>query len=463
MNALTFTTAISTGRVELVNVRRRALLMARLRVLALIVGFALVAALAMLRIAWLGLVEGAPEERSMAEALLPPRGEIVDRNGVPLARAFPAYALWFNPTALDDGGSPLVKSPAEVAAELVKIFPDMDAKWLTGRLASGKSGYLRRRVLPEEANRIQAIGELALEVPRETDRHYPQGTMAAHVLGYVGADGHGRVGMEAVLDKQLLDPAQRGKPAMLSIDSRVQGALEDELRRGMLAVNAAPALAQMRLFRQPPDDSYFGTPDPDAPFSGPPVWTDPGQDYERPVPPPLSDRPDPKVLYAAIEGEPFPVPAIRPSILRPAFMRRTVAYEAYDAPGSVVIDPSAHYLYFVNGDGTAIRYGVGVGRQGFSWSGTKTVTMKKEWPDWRPPQQMLARRPDLPRYMAGGQDNPLGARALYLGSSLYRIHGSNEPETMGAAVSSGCIRMTNKDVVDLYDRVRVGTKVIVRD
>ena len=115
------------------------------------------------------------------------------------------------------------------------------------------------------------------------------------------------------------------------------------------------------------------------------------------------------------------------------------------------------------GGGEAVRYGVGVGRQGFSWSGLKTVTMKREWPDWRPPQQMLARRPDLPRYMAGGQDNPLGARALYLGSSLYRIHGSNEPETMGAAVSSGCIRMTNKDVSDLYDRVRVGTKVIVRD
>ena len=106
---------------------------------------------------------------------------------------------------------------------------------------------------------------------------------------------------------------------------------------------------------------------------------------------------------------------------------------------------------------------MGAGREGFSWSGEKSVTMKKEWPSWRPPSQMLARRPDLPRFMAGGQDNPLGARAMYLGSSLYRIHGSNEPETMGAAVSSGCIRMTNKDVVDLYDRVRVGTKVIVRN
>ncbi|WP_336981417.1 penicillin-binding protein 2 [Altererythrobacter fulvus] len=241
MNALTISTAITTGRVELVNTRQRSLFTARFRVLWVVAIFTVIALVALMRIAYIGVVQPGPSRTSMAEALLPPRGEITDRNGVPLARAFPAYALWFNPTALDDGGSPLVKSPAEVAAELVKIFPDMDAKWLTGRLASGKSGYLRRRVLPEEANRIQAIGELALEVPRETDRHYPQGTMAAHVLGYVGADGHGRVGMEEVLDKQLLDPAQRGKPAMLSIDSRVQGALEDELRRGMLAVNAVGA------------------------------------------------------------------------------------------------------------------------------------------------------------------------------------------------------------------------------
>jgi lipoprotein-anchoring transpeptidase ErfK/SrfK len=111
--------------------------------------------------------------------------------------------------------------------------------------------------------------------------------------------------------------------------------------------------------------------------------------------------------------------------------------------------------------GLAIRYGVGVGRQGFTWSGTKTVTMKREWPDWRPPSQMLKRRPDLPRYMPGGMDNPLGARAIYLGSSLYRIHGSNEPDTIGAAVSSGCIRMTNKDVSDLYGRVKLGAKVVV--
>lgn len=143
-----------------------------------------------------------------------------------------------------------------------------------------------------------------------------------------------------------------------------------------------------------------------------------------------------------------------------AIPREVVRFGGY-APGTIVISTSQRRLYYVLGGGQAIRYGVGVGREGFSWSGTKTVTMKREWPDWRPPAQMLRRRPDLPRYMPGGIDNPLGSRALYLGSSLYRIHGSNEPDTIGAAVSSGCIRMTNRDVMDLYDRVRVGTRVIV--
>lgn len=129
--------------------------------------------------------------------------------------------------------------------------------------------------------------------------------------------------------------------------------------------------------------------------------------------------------------------------------------------GTVVVSTKERRLYYVLGAGRAIEYGVGVGRRGFTWSGTKTVTRKREWPDWTPPAPMLKRRPDLPRHMAGGMENPLGARALYLGSSDYRIHGSNEPDTIGAAVSSGCIRMTNRDVVDLYGRVKVGTKVVV--
>jgi lipoprotein-anchoring transpeptidase ErfK/SrfK len=142
--------------------------------------------------------------------------------------------------------------------------------------------------------------------------------------------------------------------------------------------------------------------------------------------------------------------------------RETVSYQGHYSPGTVVISTQERRLYYVLPNGQAVRYGVGVGRPGFAWSGVKTVSMKREWPDWTPPSQMLRRRPDLPRHMAGGIGNPLGARAMYLGSSLYRIHGSNEPETIGTAVSSGCIRMTNDDVTDLYSRVNVGTKVVVQ-
>ncbi|HEX4408742.1 MAG TPA: L,D-transpeptidase [Xanthobacteraceae bacterium] len=145
----------------------------------------------------------------------------------------------------------------------------------------------------------------------------------------------------------------------------------------------------------------------------------------------------------------------------PKFMRQIVAYQSNEPAGTVVIDTPNKFLYLVEGGGRAMRYGIGVGRPGFTWAGVKTVSAKKEWPDWRPPDEMLQRRPDLPRYMPGGMDNPLGARAMYLGSTLYRIHGSNEPWTIGTNVSSGCIRMRNEDVEDLYDRVKVGTKVVV--
>jgi lipoprotein-anchoring transpeptidase ErfK/SrfK len=144
-----------------------------------------------------------------------------------------------------------------------------------------------------------------------------------------------------------------------------------------------------------------------------------------------------------------------------AVPRELVSWKSDHAPGTVVVSTSQRRLYYILGKGQAIRYGVGVGRQGFTWTGTKTVTMKREWPAWRPPEEMLKRRPDLPRYMAGAMDNPLGARSLYLGSSLYRIHGSNEGDTIGEAVSSGCIRMTNRDVIDLYNRVKIGAKVVV--
>ena len=144
-------------------------------------------------------------------------------------------------------------------------------------------------------------------------------------------------------------------------------------------------------------------------------------------------------------------------------LRQTVSFAGNYAPGTILINTAERRLYLVLGNGRAIRYGIGVGRDGFRWSGVHRISAKKVWPGWTPPSQMLARRPDLPRHMPGGIDNPLGARAMYLGSSLYRIHGSNEPETIGQAVSSGCFRMTNEDVEDLYDRVSVGATVIVKN
>lgn len=145
----------------------------------------------------------------------------------------------------------------------------------------------------------------------------------------------------------------------------------------------------------------------------------------------------------------------------PKYEKQLVEYHGKEGAGTIVVDTPNKFLFLVQGDGKALRYGIGVGRPGFTWSGVKTISAKKEWPAWTPPPEMLVRRPDLPRHMEGGPDNPLGARAMYLGSSLYRIHGSNEPWTIGTNVSSGCIRMRNEDVIDLYGRVGVGARVVV--
>jgi lipoprotein-anchoring transpeptidase ErfK/SrfK len=170
-----------------------------------------------------------------------------------------------------------------------------------------------------------------------------------------------------------------------------------------------------------------------------------------------------------------PPAASEPPVMRPApsedegttaelparLKRQIVSYATREAPGTIIIDTPNTYLYYVLGGGQAIRYGIGVGRDGFTWSGVQSITRKAEWPDWTPPPEMIARQPYLPRQMAGGPGNPLGARAMYLGGTVYRIHGTNAPQTIGTHVSSGCIRLTNQDVADLYSRVSVGTKVIV--
>jgi lipoprotein-anchoring transpeptidase ErfK/SrfK len=178
--------------------------------------------------------------------------------------------------------------------------------------------------------------------------------------------------------------------------------------------------------------------------------------------------------YGPVRGEPFPIPAAPLSRIDPAYLRTRVAVQIREQPGTIIVDPRRRYLYLIGEGGYALRYGVGVGRQGFSWSGTATINSKQHWPDWYPPKEMIERQPELKRQltelqsgigMPGGPRNPLGSRALYLWQNnkdtLYRIHGTSEPWTIGRSVSSGCIRMINQDVIDLYERVPIGTKVVV--
>jgi lipoprotein-anchoring transpeptidase ErfK/SrfK len=250
------------------------------------------------------------------------------------------------------------------------------------------------------------------------------------------------------------------------------------------------ASAQVCDDRYPISCQGFGGPPSRAPQYGAPsapqVIVPQVLPQPEPFAPPAPGRPgaqrpvDPAVfgryasLYANLGGEPFPVPAVDLSQIDPQFLRRTVSYPTGEPPGTIVIDPQNHFLYLVQGDGQAIRYGVGVGRQGFGWSGIANIRERREWPDWYPPKEMVARQPELRRQlselqsgigMAGGPRNPLGSRALYLWQgnkdTLFRIHGTVEPWTIGSSVSSGCIRMINQDVIDLYQRTPIGAKVVV--
>ncbi len=222
---------------------------------------------------------------------------------------------------------------------------------------------------------------------------------------------------------------------------------------------AAPATPPMIQVAQPPQlqanlgggfiEFLFG--DHAAPAAPPSAfYSNPGQDAQPTQASNTGPAADPALEQQAPGFE-----------IDPQFRRQQVDYQGKEAPGTIVIDTPHHFLYLVEEGGKAMRYGVGVGRPGFAWAGTHAISAKKEWPDWVPPEEMIQRQPYLPHFMPGGPNNPLGARALYLGSTLYRIHGSNEPWTIGKNVSSGCIRMRNADVIDLYGRVKVGTKVVV--
>ena len=239
------------------------------------------------------------------------------------------------------------------------------------------------------------------------------------------------------------------------------------------------------------DDRYpwtcqgYGPPPPYSGRPGPPLR--PSEMYPQPTLPGAPVRPgdiaptiDPALrgqyaaLYARIDGEPFPIPAVRLADIDPEYLRKAVYFPTSEPPGTIVIDAQNRFLYLVQGGGRALRYGVGVGRQGFGWSGVAAIHDKQEWPDWYPPKEMIARQPELRRQIVelqsglgvpGGPRNPLGARAMYLWQgnkdTLYRIHGTFEPWTIGTNVSSGCIRMINQDVIDLYRRVEPGAKVVV--
>ena len=172
-------------------------------------------------------------------------------------------------------------------------------------------------------------------------------------------------------------------------------------------------------------------------------------------------EPEPDYGFEPAAQAPVPGYETPHKVVDPQYVRQEVPFEGHQGAGTILIDTTNKFLFLVEGGGRALRYGIGVGRPGFIWSGEKTISRKAEWPDWTPPGEMLLRRPDLPHHMEGGIANPLGARAMYLGSSLYRIHGTNEPDTIGTNVSSGCIRLTNDDVADLYSRVKIGTHVIV--
>jgi lipoprotein-anchoring transpeptidase ErfK/SrfK len=206
------------------------------------------------------------------------------------------------------------------------------------------------------------------------------------------------------------------------LNSRLVAAALGALTVGAIAFSTSAAAAPLPLF------PFFQQPAQAAP---PPVQAAPSDD----------------------EDATFTLPA--------RLKRQVVNYPTREAPGTIIIDTPNTYLYLVLGNGQAMRYGIGVGREGFTWSGTQTIAKKAEWPDWTPPPEMIARQTYLPRHMTGGPGNPLGARAMYLGSSVYRIHGTNAPHTIGTRVSSGCLRLVNEDVIDLYNRVSVGTKVIV--
>jgi lipoprotein-anchoring transpeptidase ErfK/SrfK len=341
---------------------------------------------------------------------------------------------------------------------------------------------------------LAALGLSVAAAPVSAQYTYPPG-------GYRGVERDGVMVFDPDDDDELPPVSAARRPQDSSIDRQPLAPLNERERarypyepRGAAPVDILPPPPDRNYATRPP--GYGAMPPaaepPAAHYTPPPgVYAPPPGVYVPPppgayappppgyVPPPAYSVPRPpapieagRPVYPGTTGSvprgnvaglpPEDQPEIgKPKELPPQFRRQVVDYKTKEPAGTIVIDTPSTFLYYVNGDGTAIRYGIGVGREGFTWSGTEKITRMAEWPDWYPPAEMIERQPYLPRFMAGGESNPLGARALYLGKTVYRVHGTNQPSTIGQFVSSGCIRMLNDDVIDLYSRVKVGTKVVV--
>jgi lipoprotein-anchoring transpeptidase ErfK/SrfK len=286
--------------------------------------------------------------------------------------------------------------------------------------------------------------------------------------GYRGAPQGGGYGQQRTYESEALPPpGPYGAAPGAPVPNYPQG--RDPAYGpppGQPQYGAAPGYPQAREPVYGPPPGY--EPEPRGPVGRPQYGATPPQQYEGSVRPPAGVGPGGQQQQGAIDPDVtsrLPMddrPETGPrKELPPQFRRTTVEYRTREPAGTIVIDTANTYLYLVLGNGQAVRYGIGVGREGFTWAGAQRVSRMAEWPDWHPPAEMIERQPYLPRFMAGGETNPLGARALYLGNTLYRIHGTNQPSTIGTFVSSGCIRLTNEDVSDLYTRVKVGTRVVV--
>lgn len=363
---------------------------------------------------------------------------------------------------------------------------------------------MRRLVL---VSSLAALG-LAIAEPVSAQYTYPQG-------GYRGVDRNGVMTYDPDDDDddQLPPPGATARPSYgSSINSQPLPPVSDQ--RAPYPYDTAPRMAAPGQALPPPPDRDYVARAPAYGAAPPPPYGEPATGYYAPppgvyAPPPPGvyapqppqgayGAPPPPAAYAppaqggyapqpsyapprppsAIEASPGTTGSVprgavaglppedqpeigKPKQLPPQFRRQLVEYKTKEPAGTIIIDTPSTFLYYVNGDGTAVRYGIGVGRDGFTWAGTEKISRMAEWPDWHPPAEMIERQPYLPRFMAGGESNPMGARALYLGKTVYRVHGTNQPSTIGQFVSSGCIRMLNEDVMDLYTRVKVGTKVVV--